>query len=114
MHLTFTTNYGEQLSEKTVKKAFSKYAEKAKIARSVSSHILRHNFGTMSAESGMSIFHLQKILGHAEIATTGKYMPLSEECISEQHGKQSPLSRIMRRKRKGKIRIVKLSDAKNM
>nr|WP_280874958.1 MULTISPECIES: tyrosine-type recombinase/integrase [unclassified Paenibacillus] len=32
----FTTNYGEQLSEKTVKKAFDKYAEKAKLGRSVS------------------------------------------------------------------------------
>lgn len=94
----FTTNYGEQLSEKTIQKAFTKHAEKAKIGRSVSPHVLRHNFATMSAESGMSIFHLQKILGHAEIATTRKYVQLSEESIQEQHGKHSPLSRIMRRK----------------
>ncbi|MBE1443911.1 tyrosine-type recombinase/integrase [Paenibacillus sp. OAS669] len=94
----FTTNYGEQLSEKTVQKAFDKYAEKAKLGRSVSPHVLRHNFASMAAENGMSVFHLQKIMGHAEIATTRKYVQLSEESIADQHKRFSPLSRVMKRK----------------
>lgn len=92
----FTTNYGEQLSEKTVQKAFDKYAERAKIGRSVSPHVLRHNFATMAAESGMSIFHLQKIMGHADIATTRKYVQLSENSLADEHRKHSPLSRLKR------------------
>lgn len=94
----FITNYGEQLSEKTVQKAFDKYAEKAKLGRSVSPHVLRHNFASMAAENGMSVFHLQKIMGHAEIATTRKYVQLSEESIADQHKRFSPLSRVMKRK----------------
>lgn len=94
----FTTNYGEQLSEKTVQKAFDKYAEKAKIGRPVSPHVLRHNFATMAAENGMSVFHLQKLLGHAEIATTRKYVQLSEESITDQHKRFSPLGRVLKRK----------------
>jgi integrase/recombinase XerD len=94
----FTTNYGAQLSEKTIQKAFDKYAEKAKINRSVSPHVLRHNFGSMAAENGMSVFHLQKIMGHAEIGTTRKYVQLSEESITEQHRRFSPLGRVMKRK----------------
>ncbi|MCR2805317.1 tyrosine-type recombinase/integrase [Paenibacillus soyae] len=93
----FTTNYGEQLSEKTIQKAFDKYAEKAKLGRNVSPHVLRHNFGTMAAEAGMSVFHLQKMLGHADIKTTRKYVQLSAESIAEQHKRFSPLGRIIKR-----------------
>lgn len=94
----FTTNYGDQLSEKTIQKAFDKYAEKAKLGRNVSPHVLRHNFATMAAESGMSIFHLQKILGHADIVTTRKYVQLSESSIVDEHSRHSPLKRLTRRK----------------
>lgn len=93
----FTTNYGEQLSEKTLQKAFDKYAERAKLGRNVSPHVLRHNFATMAAEAGMSVFHLQKLMGHAEIATTRKYVQLSNESIADQHKRFSPLNRIMKR-----------------
>ncbi|WP_416293057.1 tyrosine-type recombinase/integrase [Paenibacillus illinoisensis] len=93
----FTTNYGEQLSEKTVQKAFDKYAERAKIGRSVSPHVLRHNFATMAAENGMPLFHLQKLMGHADIKTTRKYVQLSEESLIVEHRKYSPISRIMKR-----------------
>lgn len=92
----FTTNYGQALSEKTIQKAFDKYAERAKLGRSVSPHILRHNFATMAAENGMSIFHLQKIMGHADIATTRKYVQISEESIADEHRKHSPISRLRR------------------
>lgn len=96
-NLVFTTNYGDPLSEKTIQKAFDKYAEKAKLGRTVSPHVLRHNFATMAAENGMSIFHLQKIMGHADIATTRKYVQISEGSLSDEHRKHSPLGRIMKR-----------------
>lgn len=90
----FTTNYGQQLSEKTIQKSFDKYAEKAKLGRSMSPHVLRHNFATMAAENGMSIFHLQKLMGHADIATTRKYVQISEGSLADEHRKHSPLSRL--------------------
>jgi len=94
----FTTNYGDKLSEKTIAKSLERYADKVRLGRTVSAHILRHNFATMAAESGMSIFHLQKILGHADITTTRKYVQLSESSISEEHRLHTPLKRLTKRK----------------
>src|SRR5690606_25907537 len=74
----FTTNYGEPVNEKTIQKALSQYGEKARITKRVTPHVLRHTFATMAAHSGMSIFHLQKILGHADITTTRKYVQVSD------------------------------------
>ncbi len=93
----FTTNYGEPLNEKTIQKAFTKYAEKVKLGRNVSPHVLRHNFATMAANNGMSVFHLMKILGHSDIKTTRKYVQVSDDDLFEQHSLHSPLSRILRR-----------------
>lgn len=93
----FTTNYGEQLNEKTIQKAFTKYAEKAKIQSPVSPHVLRHNFATMAANNGMSVFHLQKLLGHSDIKTTRKYVQISDSDLYQQHSQYSPLTRILSR-----------------
>jgi integrase/recombinase XerD len=97
----FTTNYGEPLNEKTIQKALSKYAEKAKIDRSVSPHVLRHNFATMSANNGMSVFHLMKMLGHSDIKTTRKYVQVSDSDLFEQHRMYSPLARVFKRSQDG-------------
>lgn len=93
----FTTNYGEALNEKTIQKSFAKYALKAKIDRPVSPHVLRHNFATMAANNGMSVFHLMKILGHSDIKTTRKYVQVSDSDLFEQHNMYSPLSRVLKR-----------------
>jgi len=95
----FVTNYGEPLNEKTIQKAFSKYAAKAKLSRNVSPHVLRHNFATMAASNGMSIFHLMKILGHADIKTTRRYVQVDDADLQEQHRLYSPLTRVLLRKR---------------
>jgi len=93
----FTTNYGEQLSDKTVQKAITKYAEAAKIERPVSPHRLRHNFATMAALNGMDIFTLMKMMGHSDISTTRKYVQVSTENLAEQHKRYSPLSNVLKK-----------------
>ena len=92
----FTTNYGEPVNEKTIQKALSQYGEKAKITKRVTPHVLRHTFATMAAHNGMSIFHLQKILGHADITTTRKYVQVSDNELTEQHMQFSPIRRLKR------------------
>jgi integrase/recombinase XerD len=97
----FVTNYGEPLNEKTIQKALTKYAEKAKIPKRVTPHVLRHNFATMAANNGMSIFHLQKILGHADITTTRRYVQISENDLLQHHSEFSPITRVLKRKQRG-------------
>lgn len=93
----FTTNYGEQLSDKTVQKSFKEYGEKARIEKPVSPHRLRHNFATMAATNGMDVFSLMKMMGHADISTTRKYVQVSGEDLTEQHKRFSPLGRVLKR-----------------
>lgn len=94
----FTTNYGEKMSEKTLQKAFTKYAEKAKIGKTVSPHKLRHNFATIAAMNGMSVFTLMKLMGHGDIATTRKYVQVSGDDIANQHRDFTPLSKILKKR----------------
>lgn len=93
----FNTNYGEPVNEKTIQKAFSKYAKQAGIEKRVSPHVLRHNFAKISALNGMDIFSLMRILGHSDIATTRKYVQINDEEIRQQHMQYTPLRRVLKR-----------------
>lgn len=94
----FVTYYGSPLNEKTVHKAMLKYAEKAKITKRVSPHVLRHNFAKMAALNGMDVFTLQRILGHADISTTRKYVQIDDEDVQRQHNLFSPITYVLKRK----------------
>lgn len=49
-------------------------AERAEIHKRVTSHVLRHSFGTHSHENGVPLATIQKLLGHADINTTMIYV----------------------------------------
>lgn len=94
----FVTYYGERLNQKTVHKSMVKYADKAKIDKRVSPHVLRHNFAKMAALNGMDVFTLQRILGHADISTTRKYVQIDDEDVQRQHNLFSPITYVLKRK----------------
>jgi integrase/recombinase XerD len=93
----FNTNYGAQISDKTIQKAFTKYAEAAKIITPISPHKLRHSFAKMVALNGMDIFTLMRIMGHSDISTTRKYVQVTDDEVQEQHTQFSPLKRLNKR-----------------
>ena len=94
----FLTNRGDPLNEKTVQKALVKYAEKAGLEKRVSPHVLRHNFAKMAALNGMDIFSLMRMMGHADISTTRKYVQVNDDEVKHQHFQFSPLKRLVLRK----------------
>ena len=49
------------------------YAQKANIKRQVTPHMLRHSYATHQLDHGVSIRHIQNILGHKSIKTTERY-----------------------------------------
>ena len=61
----------------------------------ITPHTLRRTFATLSARSGMSLIHLQGLMGHASIITTRDYIGLSEEDLVNAHEKHGPIDRII-------------------
>lgn len=62
----------------------------------ITPHTLRRTFATLSSRSGMSLIHLQGLMGHASIITTRDYIGLSEEDLVNAHEKHGPVDRIIR------------------
>ena len=56
---------------------FKKYVIKAGINSKLHFHSLRHTFASWLVQGGVSIYHVSKLLGHADIKTTEIYAHLS-------------------------------------
>ena len=65
------------ISVRTVEKIFDNAKHKARIAKDVTIHSLRHSFATHLVEAGIGIPHVQKLLGHSSITTTTIYLHLA-------------------------------------
>ena len=65
--------YGSRWLQKIV----TRTAEKAKIMKKVSPHVLRHTFAVCYLHKGGNIRALQEILGHSHIQTTDVYLNYS-------------------------------------
>lgn len=47
-------------------------------------HALRHTFGTQSVKAGMNPRVVQAMMGHANLATTSRYVSLARELMDEE------------------------------
>jgi site-specific recombinase XerD len=76
------------LSPRTVQKVFESALKRAGITKKASPHDLRHSFATHLLENGISLRHIQELLGHKNITTTTIYTRVSNPHIK---GIKSPL-----------------------
>ena len=78
------TNAGNALQSRTVQRLMDRLADQAGIPRGrVSPHVLRHNFATGLLERGADLVSIQRLLGHASIATTRVYLEISDHTLRE-------------------------------
>jgi integrase/recombinase XerD len=68
---------------------FRNYRKKLGIPSSVTAHIIRHSFATILLKKGVSLGHIQVLLGHSDIQTTSRHYLgiLSDNEAKEAHKK---------------------------
>lgn len=75
----FANSQGKPLSRSWAEGKFKEYSQALKLDHKVTPHTMRHTFGAHLAERNMPQSHIQELLGHYNINSTGIYTKLNEE-----------------------------------
>jgi integrase/recombinase XerD len=73
--------FGQPMERRNLWLIIDKISKRAKLGKHISPHMFRHSFATHLAESGVNSKVLQVAMGHANLATTEKYMHVSPEAM---------------------------------
>ena len=78
------------VTERTVQRAVLKMAKQAGLEKVVTPHVLRHTLATSLLRHGGDIRFIQRILGHASIATTQVYTHLDDAELRRMYERAKP------------------------
>jgi len=79
----FINERGQPFSRFGINKMIEAAGEKAGISFPVHPHCLRHTTGTIQANKGTTAWQLQKLMGHASMTNTTKYVAMSPEPLKD-------------------------------
>lgn len=85
------TGPNKPICKAALRHIFSQAKKRVKVTKEGGMHSLRHAFATHLLESGENIFHIQKLLGHAKLNTTARYLRMSAKTLT---GIKSPLDNL--------------------
>lgn len=83
----FVNQFGEKLSKDRIRKRLEYYSKSAGFESNITPHMFRHKFAINMLKSGLDIRTLQRIMGHAQMATTTIYLDYTSEDVKEQFKK---------------------------
>ena len=70
---------------------------------------LRHTFALQFLRNGGHALALQKMLGHADLTMTKRYVALAQQDIREQHAFASPLNTLLPKKHRVRTVIARVT-----
>ncbi|AZB43497.1 integrase [Bacillus sp. FJAT-42376] len=92
----FLTQFGERYMADTFAKMLKQYAKRVGVTGvRVSPHTFRHYMAVKFLKSGGDPFTLMRILGHADISMTNRYVKYTNTDIQTQHDKASPVQNLI-------------------
>ena len=65
-----------------MQRTFKRTVQAAGLKKAATPHSLRHRFATHLLESGVSLHHIQRLLGHRQLSTTAIYLHLTNGHLS--------------------------------
>lgn len=89
------------ISQRAIQDAFKRYHERARVKTYGTVHTLRHSYATHLMEDGVNVFYIQKILGHATLWTTMRYLRIAQTDVMKT---KSPLDKLMEKEAKRKAK----------
>lgn len=93
------TSDGARVTASQVRKHLAAIASRAGITRRITPHMLRHTAATQLLEAGVDIRFVQRLLGHASIATTQLYTLVRDTSLRDRLNRANTLARLGRRGR---------------
>jgi site-specific recombinase XerD len=100
----FASENGLTMDEKHWAKRVKQYCKKAGIK--VTPYGLRHTFAIEFLKAGGDPFSLQRILGHADLTMTRRYVRLSQDDIRGVHEKASPVQKLQQMGKRAPRKLV--------
>ena len=80
----FVNRRGRRLQSRGVQRMMDALGEQAGLPKGkLTPHVLRHNFATGLLERGADLVTIQRLMGHATIATTRVYLEISDQTLRE-------------------------------
>lgn len=86
---------GDKLTTNALAHSFARYCKEREVEHT-NIHGLRHNFAKIFIRNNGNHFKLQRLLGHATLDMTRRYVKLFTEDLKEDYEKYSPLDTIKR------------------
>lgn len=87
---------GADVTPQFIRRKLASMGKRARIERRVTPHMLRHTAATQLIEAGVDIRFVQKLLGHASIATTQIYTLVSDTSLRDTMERAGTLARVRR------------------
>lgn len=84
----FAINETWPVGKRQVQKIVKLVANRAKITRDITPHVLRHTFATLALQKGISLAAVQKALGHDRLSTTAIYLNFTDAHVIEEFSKK--------------------------
>ncbi len=86
----FLTRTGRPLNKNGISRIFSRLRERCGISR-LHAHLLRHSFAVQFLRNSGDVLTLQRLMGHASLASTNRYVSLAKADLVNVHRRASPL-----------------------